>query len=67
VINGGGIIAVALEYLAREQGHPCSLDEVNARIEQIPVRLAAIWDESSASGLPSDQVADAMAQKLIGR
>ncbi len=67
VINAGGIIAVALEYLAREHGQPSSLDEVQRRLEEIPTRLTAIWDESKASGRPADQVADAMAQRLIGR
>lgn len=67
VINAGGIIAVALEYLAREHGQPGSLDEVHRRLEEIPGRLTAIWDESKASGRPADQVADAMAQRLIGR
>ena len=67
VINAGGIIAVALEYLAREAGQPCTIEQVNARIEQIPGRLAAIWAESAASGRSSDAVADAMAQRLIGR
>lgn len=67
VINAGGIIAVALEYLAREHGQPGSLDEVHRRLAEIPGRLTAIWDESKASGRPADQVADAMAQRLIGR
>ncbi|MCZ8324025.1 MAG: amino acid dehydrogenase [Sphingomonadaceae bacterium] len=67
VINAGGIIAVALEYLAREHGQPGSLDEVHRRLAEIPGRLTAIWDESKSSGRPADQVADAMAQRLIGR
>ncbi|MFM6932059.1 MAG: Leu/Phe/Val dehydrogenase [Novosphingobium sp.] len=67
VINGGGIIAVTLEYLAREKGQPCTRAEVMERLEEIPLRLEAIWRESDESGLPADQVADAMAQKLIGR
>ncbi len=67
VINAGGIIAVALEYLARESGEPCGIDEVHRRLEQIPERLTAIWRESDAGGASPDQVADAMAQRLIGR
>jgi leucine dehydrogenase len=62
VINAGGIINVALEYLG--QG---SREEVEARIAQIPQRLQRIWAESKASGVPASAVADAMAQKLIGR
>ena len=40
---------------------------MNARIEQIPGRLDSIWAESQASGRNPAAVADAMAQKLIGR
>ena len=60
-------LTLALEYLAREHGQPGSLDEVHRRLAEIPGRLTAIWDESKASGRPADQVADAMAQRLIGR
>ena len=62
VINAGGIINVALEYLG--QG---SQEEVESRIHLIPGRLAEIWAESKASGTPASTVADHMAQKLIGR
>ncbi|MGQ0277263.1 Glu/Leu/Phe/Val family dehydrogenase [Sphingopyxis sp. Q841] len=62
VINAGGIINVALEYLG--QG---SQEEVESRIHLIPGRLAEIWAESKASGTPAATVADHMAQKLIGR
>jgi leucine dehydrogenase len=62
VINAGGIINVALEYLG--QG---SREEVESRIHLIPGRLAEIWAESKASATPASVVADRMAQKLIGR
>ncbi len=62
VINAAGIINVGLEYLGQS-----SLDEVNARIDMIPQRLRVIWDESAAENMPSAYVADAMAQRLIGR
>jgi leucine dehydrogenase len=62
VINAGGIINVATEYL--KDGDK---DEVRRRIEQIPGRLEQIWAESAASGLNPAAVADAMAQRLIGR
>ena len=67
VINAGGIINVSLEYLCRQHGEPCDINEVRKRIARIPVRLQAIWRESEASGERSDLVADRMAQKLIGR
>lgn len=62
VINAGGIINVALEYLG--QG---SRSEVESRIARIPERLESIWDESAATNRPASDVADAMARKLIGR
>jgi leucine dehydrogenase len=67
VINAGGIISVTLEYLARTDGQPCDINEVRKRIAQIPDRLRTIWKESDSTGVSSDQVADRMAQKLIGR
>jgi leucine dehydrogenase len=67
VINAGGIINVSLEYLCRQHGQPCDINEVRKRIAQIPERLRAIWQESEASGTSPDVVADRMAQKLIGR
>ena len=62
VINAGGIINVALEYLG--QG---SRAEVETRIARIPDRLIAVWDASRADNTPASDVADAMARKLIGR
>lgn len=62
VINAGGIINVASEYLqdADQAG-------VDAKIDAIPVRLEAIWAEAEASGRDPAAVADAMARELIGR
>ena len=67
VINAGGIISVATEYLARRDGRMVDVAEVNALVEQIPGRLESIWQESASSGISADVVADRMAQKLIGR
>ncbi|HEY0960017.1 MAG TPA: Glu/Leu/Phe/Val dehydrogenase dimerization domain-containing protein [Novosphingobium sp.] len=67
VINAGGIISVTLEYLARRTGKRCDISEVNSKIREIPGRLLAIWREAGESGRSPDQVADAMAQQLIGR
>ncbi len=67
VINAGGIISVAQEYLDRQQGEKGGINEVRKRIAQIPARLTQIWQESEATGVSSDVVADRMAQKLIGR
>lgn len=62
VINAGGIINVGLEYLG-----DVSVDEVNSRIDRIPGRLGQIWAQSEAEDAPSANVADKMAQGLIGR
>ena len=62
VINAGGIINVALEYLG--QGNRAAVLE---RVDAIPSRLRAIWTESKTSGEPAAVVADRMARKLIGR
>ena len=67
VINAGGIISVTLEYLCRKDGAPCNINEVRTRIAKIPGRLTDIWRESEGSGSSPDQVADTMAQTLIGR
>ncbi len=62
VINAGGIINVALEYLSG-----ADRNAVDAKVMQIPDRLNAVWDGSKASGQNPARVADAMAQRLIGR
>ena len=62
VINAGGIINVASEYLG--EGDEAG---VKAKIEQIPSRLETIWDESISTGRNPAEVADAMARRLIGR
>jgi len=62
VINAGGIINVCTEYLGDGDA---SL--VRERIEGIPTRLEQIWAESATSGRDPAAVADAMAQRLIGR
>jgi leucine dehydrogenase len=62
VINAGGIINVATEYL--KDGDQAT---VRGRIEQIPERLEQIWAESTETGRNPAEVADAMAMRLIGR
>ena len=62
VINAGGIINVSTEYL---RDGDASL--VRERIEGIPERLETIWAESAGTGRDPASVADAMAQRLIGR
>lgn len=62
VINAGGIINVSLQYLG--QGDAA---EVEARVAQIPDRLAQIWAESDMTKQAPARVADAQAKSLIGR
>ena len=62
VINAGGIINVSTEYLRDGDA-----GLVRQRIDAIPTRLEQIWATSAASGRDPAAVADAMAQKLIGR
>ena len=62
VINAGGIINVCTEYLGDGDS-----ELVRSRIEGIPVRLEQIWSEAKSSGRDPAAVADAMAQRLIGR
>jgi len=62
VINAGGIINVCTEYLGDGDA-----TLVRRRIEGIPTRLHQIWTEGSESGRDPAAVADAMAQRLIGR
>jgi leucine dehydrogenase len=62
VINAGGIINVCTEYLGDGDA-----TLVRRRIEGIPVRLQQIWAEGAETGRDPAAVADAMAQRLIGR
>jgi leucine dehydrogenase len=62
VINAGGIINVALQYLGQSDRA-----EVAAQVARIPGRLESIWAESASTGEAPARVADRMAQALIGR
>ena len=62
VINAGGIINVALQYL-----EDASAEAVLDKVGEIPGRLAKIWDESETRGVGPARVADGMARGLIGR
>jgi leucine dehydrogenase len=60
VINAGGIISVAHEYLG--ESHE---EEVRAEVRKIPERLLAIFDDAAASGSPTNIVANALARRLV--
>lgn len=61
VINGGGIINVACEYY-----RDASDEEVMEQVAAIGPRLTGIFEESAASDLPTNVVADAQARRIIG-
>jgi leucine dehydrogenase len=61
VINAGGIINV-LRHIDQADDA-----QIHARIDTIAGRLHQVWDESEASGDTPAEVADRMAQRLIGR
>jgi leucine dehydrogenase len=61
VINAGGIINV-LRHIENADDA-----QINRGIDAIPERLSAIWSESDSTGHTPAEVADNMAQKLIGR
>lgn len=67
VINAGGIISVAREYLAQRDGTHYGAQSVMAEVAKIPERLHAIWTQSGNDDVPAAHVADAMAQGKIGR
>jgi leucine dehydrogenase len=62
VINAGGIINVAAEYLGDGNA-----EAVAKRIAVIENRLSDIFKRSDETGTPTDQVADAIAREAIGR
>ena len=62
VINAGGIISVSHEYHGDS-----SEDAVREDIDRIPERLAAIFAESKDTGRPTNELADELARRLIGK
>jgi len=60
VINAGGIINVSSEYYGN-----CTDAEVMEQVAAIGPRLTRIFEEASASGKPTSEIADAHARRLI--
>jgi len=60
VVNAGGIISVALEYLRNG-----SESDVRTRIEQIPLTLRQVLEQALAEGVATSDVADRLAQERI--
>ena len=60
VINGGGIISVSMEYMGGK-----TESEVRSQIALIPERLSNIFKASEQQQIPTNVVADAMAEKIV--
>ncbi len=60
VINAGGIINAAAEYL-----HSMDAAQVDRKVEAIADTLADIFERSRATGMPTHRVADAMARQRL--
>ncbi len=60
VINAGGVISVAREYLGAS-----SEEEVRSEIGRIPERLMQIFSEAEHSGRPTNSIADELARSLV--
>ena len=59
VVNAGGIVNVAAEYLGDDQ------HDVAHRVARIPARLGQVLDRAKAEGRSPSHVADAIARELI--
>jgi leucine dehydrogenase len=60
VINAGGIISVAREYLGQS-----SEEEVRPEVSRIPQRLLALFEEAKSTGKPTNTLADELARRLV--
>jgi len=60
VINAGGIISCAREYLGQS-----SEEEVRAEVGRIPERLLALFREAKATAKPTNTLADELARRLV--
>jgi leucine dehydrogenase len=61
VVNSGGIVNVAAEYLG------WSVDEVDRRVGAIGRTLGRVLDYGNAAGLPPHEAADALAREMLAR
>ncbi len=60
VINAGGIISVAREYLGESSG-----TEVRAEVSRIPDRLHEIFAQAKSTGRPTNELADELARRIV--
>jgi leucine dehydrogenase len=62
VINAGGVISVAREYLGNS-----TEEEVRREVCRIPERLQQIFADAADSGRPTNDVADELARQIVAR
>ena len=60
VINAGGVISVAREFLGNSSG-----DDVRAEINRIPDRLQEIFEEAARTKRPTNVIADELARRIV--
>ena len=60
VLNAGGVIHVAREHLGETRE-----DVVRAEVERIPERLIEIFEDSERTGRPTNEIADALARRIV--
>ncbi len=60
VINAGGVISVAREYLGQS-----SEEEVRAEVNRIPERLREIFSDSKTNKQPTNVIADELAKRIV--
>lgn len=61
LVNAGGIINVAAEYLGETSA------QVRERVERIPMRLREVLAAAASNGEPPHRIADQMAETIISR
>lgn len=59
LVNAGGIINVAAEYLSE------TTDSVESRVARIPARLMQLVHRSEAENIPTNVLADSMARDIV--
>lgn len=60
VINAGGVISVAREFLGKSSG-----DDVRAEVNRIPDRLQEIFEEAARTKRPTNVIADELARRIV--
>jgi len=62
VINAGGVISVAREYLGNS-----TAEEVRSEVCRIPERLQQIFADAANSARPTNDVADELARQIVAQ